>query len=104
MNIDLSAGATLVSMLAQLKPEGFELRRDIVLAMTADEETGDEAPSNGVLWLLKHRRELIDAEFGLNEGADGQARQGKPFAFLVSAVRGEVLRQLRVAGARARRA
>jgi len=40
------------------------LQRDVIVALTAGEETGGE----GVRWLLAHRRESIDAELALNEG------------------------------------
>jgi acetylornithine deacetylase/succinyl-diaminopimelate desuccinylase-like protein len=48
--------------------------RDIIVALTADEEGG--GPYNGVAWLLKNHRELIDAEFCLNEGGRGQMVNG----------------------------
>ena len=51
-------GAFLVSNFIRLKQEGWIPRRDIILALTADEEGGDY---NGVQWLLKNRRDLIDA-------------------------------------------
>jgi acetylornithine deacetylase/succinyl-diaminopimelate desuccinylase-like protein len=45
--------------------------RDIIVALTADEEGG---PDNGVDWLLRNRRALIDSEFALNEGGGGRVR------------------------------
>ena len=45
---------------SRLQQEGYRPDRDIILALTADEEGGK---SNGVDWLLKNHRELIDAEF-----------------------------------------
>jgi acetylornithine deacetylase/succinyl-diaminopimelate desuccinylase-like protein len=75
---DKSMAAAFVSILAQLKREGFKPKRDIILALTADEERGN-VPSNGVSWLVRNRRELIDAEFGINEGGGGELRNGKPF-------------------------
>ena len=51
------------------------------LVRGADEEGG--GPYNGVDWLLKNRRELIDAEFCLNEGGWGEARGGKRLLNLV---------------------
>ena len=45
------------------------------MALTADEEGG--GPYNGVDWLLKNHRDLIDAEFCLNEGGRGQMVNGK---------------------------
>jgi acetylornithine deacetylase/succinyl-diaminopimelate desuccinylase-like protein len=51
-----------------MKKEGYVPDRDIILAMTADEEGG---ASNGVNWLVKNHRELIDAEFVLNHDGGG---------------------------------
>jgi acetylornithine deacetylase/succinyl-diaminopimelate desuccinylase-like protein len=55
--------AIMVATLIRLKQAGFRPNRDIILALTADEEGGS---SNGVDWLLKNRRDLVDAEFVLN--------------------------------------
>ena len=74
---DKAMAAAFVSILSQLRREGFNPRRDIILALTADEERGD-VPTNGVYWLVNNRRELIDAEFGINEGGGGELRGGKP--------------------------
>ena len=50
--------------------------RDIILALTADEEGGK---SNGVDWLLKNHRDLVDAAFALNADAGGlNTEKGKP--------------------------
>jgi acetylornithine deacetylase/succinyl-diaminopimelate desuccinylase-like protein len=67
--------AIMVTTLIRMKKEGFVPDRDIVLALTADEEGGK---SNGVDWLLRNHRELIDAEFVLNHDGGGvEANQGK---------------------------
>jgi acetylornithine deacetylase/succinyl-diaminopimelate desuccinylase-like protein len=55
--------AIMVATLLRLKKEGFKPSRDVILALTADEESGT---ANGVEWLLKNHRELVDAEFVLN--------------------------------------
>ena len=55
--------AIMVVALLRLKKEGFKPTRDLILALTADEESGS---ANGVDWLLKNHRELMDAEFVLN--------------------------------------
>jgi len=47
-----------------------------------DEELSD-SPHNGVRWLLQHHRELIDAEFAINEGGGGALRNGQPFRLAV---------------------
>jgi acetylornithine deacetylase/succinyl-diaminopimelate desuccinylase-like protein len=75
--------AILVSNFIRLKQEGFVPDRDIILALTADEEGGQ---SNGVDWLLKNHRELIDAEFVLNPDSGGVVtEQGKPMAVQLEA-------------------
>jgi len=75
--------AIMVTALIRFKKEGYVPDRDIILALTADEEGGK---SNGVEWLLKNHRELIDAEFVLNhDGGEVQMDNGKPLAFIVDA-------------------
>lgn len=60
--------AALIASLIRLKRENYVPERDIIVALTADEETGD---ANGVDWLLKNRRELIDAAYAINADAGG---------------------------------
>jgi acetylornithine deacetylase/succinyl-diaminopimelate desuccinylase-like protein len=60
--------ASFVTSFLILKKEGWKPKRDIILALTADEESGGE---NGVDWLLLHRRELVDAAFAINPDAGG---------------------------------
>jgi len=68
--------AILVTTFIRFEREGFRPSRDLILALTADEEGGK---SNGVDWLLKNHRELIDAEFVLNMDAGGVTTiKGKP--------------------------
>jgi acetylornithine deacetylase/succinyl-diaminopimelate desuccinylase-like protein len=71
-----------VTNLIRLKQEGFVPNRDIIVALTADEEGGG---SNGVRWLLQNHKELVDAAFTLNEGGDGIVENGKWVALKVSA-------------------
>lgn len=67
--------AILLTTFIRLKREGYKPDRDIILALTADEEGGE---SNGVDWLLKNHREMIDAEFILNPDAgDFEMDKGK---------------------------
>ncbi len=67
--------ALLVTTLIRFKKEGYRPDRDLIVALTADEENGD---ANGVDWLLKNRRDLIDAEFVLNPDAGNfQIKDGK---------------------------
>jgi len=68
--------AVLVTTLIRFKREGYIPNRDIILALTADEEGGS---SNGVEWLLKNHRELVDAAYALNPDAGGVTTvKGKP--------------------------
>ena len=71
---DKSMAAQFVANLIRLKSEGFMPDRDLILALTADEEGGN---FNGVDWLLKNHRDLIDAEFAINEGGNANILKGK---------------------------
>jgi acetylornithine deacetylase/succinyl-diaminopimelate desuccinylase-like protein len=76
---DDKAQATIwIANLIQYKKEGFKPDRDIIVALTADEEGG--GPFNGVDWLIANHRDLIDAEFALNEGGWGEMVGGKHVA------------------------
>ena len=75
---DKAQAAIWISNLIQYKKEGFVPDRDLIVALTADEEGG--GPFNGVDWLLKNHRDLIDAEFALNEGGWGEIVDGKHVA------------------------
>lgn len=66
-----------IANLIRMKEEGFQPDRDIIVALTADEEGGDH---NGVQWLLDNHAELIDAEYALNEGGGGAMKDGKHVA------------------------
>jgi acetylornithine deacetylase/succinyl-diaminopimelate desuccinylase-like protein len=79
---DKGQAAIDIANLIRLKREGFQPDRDIIVALTADEETGDQ---NGVTWLLENHRDLIDAEFAFSEGGDGVIRDGEFVANLVQA-------------------
>ena len=78
-----ASDAIYVLTMMRLKQEGYKPDRDIILALTADEEGGK---SNGVDWLLKNHRELVDAEFALNADAGGVVTEkGKPFVVAMGA-------------------
>jgi acetylornithine deacetylase/succinyl-diaminopimelate desuccinylase-like protein len=81
---DIKEGdAIFITTFIRLKKEGFKPDRDIILALTADEEGGK---SNGIDWLLKNHRDLIDAAFVLNTDAGGvDMVNGKPISFNVEA-------------------
>ena len=71
---DKDEAAIHVANLIRLREEGFVPDRDIIVALTADEEGGVH---NGVAWLLENHRDLIDAEFALNEGGGGYSQDGR---------------------------
>src|SRR5258707_15111824 len=61
---DMKEGdAILVTNFIRLKEEGYQPDRDLILALTADEEGGS---FNGVDWLLREHRDWIDAEYCIN--------------------------------------
>lgn len=65
---DKDEAAIYVANLIRMKEEGFVPERDVIVALTADEEGGTH---NGVQFLLEEHRELIQAAFVLNEGGGG---------------------------------
>ena len=71
---DKDEAAIHIANLIRLKQEGFQPDRDIIVALTADEEGGT---ANGVEWLLANHRDLIDAEYALNEGGGGAMQDGR---------------------------
>lgn len=73
---DIKQGDTLlVANFLRLKKEGWIPSRDLIIALTADEEGG---ASNGVQWLIQNHRELIDAEYCINTDAgDFETKKGK---------------------------
>lgn len=73
--------ASLIANLIRLSQEGYVPARDIIVALTADEEEGN---ANGVDWLLKNRRELIEAEFCINpDGGGGEMKDGKHISMAI---------------------
>ena len=71
-----------VANLIRWREEGFVPQRDVLVALTADEEAG---PNNGVVWLLAEHRDRIDAAFALNEGGGGALKDGERLANYVQA-------------------
>ena len=68
--------AALVETFIRMRREGYVPERDLVIALTADEEGG---ASNGVSWLLANRPDLMQADFVVNPDAGGlELRDGKP--------------------------
>ena len=71
---DKAMASIFVANMIRMKKEKFMPDRDIILALTADEEGGEH---NGVVWLLENHKDLIDAEYALNEGGRGEEKEGK---------------------------
>ncbi|HXK08912.1 MAG TPA: M20/M25/M40 family metallo-hydrolase [Vicinamibacteria bacterium] len=81
---DIKDGAALlVANLVRWKQERWAPARDVIVALTADEEGG---AANGVAWLLERRRDLVDAEYCLNtDGGDFQSKNGTPYVVAFAA-------------------
>jgi acetylornithine deacetylase/succinyl-diaminopimelate desuccinylase-like protein len=60
--------AAMVSTFLRLHREGYKPQRDLILALTADEEGGE---FNGAHWLVKEHRNLVDVAFVINLDAGG---------------------------------
>jgi acetylornithine deacetylase/succinyl-diaminopimelate desuccinylase-like protein len=78
-----NSDAALVWTFLKLHREGFKPRRDILLALTADEEGGK---FNGAEWLVEHHRDLVDAAYVINPDAGGiELEHGRPMVADVEA-------------------
>jgi acetylornithine deacetylase/succinyl-diaminopimelate desuccinylase-like protein len=80
-SLDNKGGAAmLVANLIRMKRAGYEPDRDLILLLTADEET----TGANLQWLLREHRELLDAEYALNTDAGAVLLDGdRPQAFTV---------------------
>ncbi len=73
---DKAQASIWADMMVRLKEAGAPPKRTVKLALTCGEET--TYAWNGAQYLADHRRDLIDAEFALNEGGGGRvAPDGK---------------------------
>jgi acetylornithine deacetylase/succinyl-diaminopimelate desuccinylase-like protein len=79
---DKAMAAIYVALAIELAREKAPLERDVILALTADEEGGGQ---NGARWLVAEQRELVDAGLVINEGGHGALRGGKPFYLALQA-------------------
>lgn len=79
---DKAMASIFVANLLEDRKHRWVPDRDVILALTADEEGGD---ANGVDFLIAQHRDLIDAAFAINEGGGGVLRDGKPFLNTVQA-------------------
>lgn len=66
--------ATELQCMLMLAREKVSLRRDVIFAATADEESGG---SMGAGWLVQNHPDLVRAEYGLSEGAGSTLQVGK---------------------------
>jgi acetylornithine deacetylase/succinyl-diaminopimelate desuccinylase-like protein len=73
---DKYMAATFIANLIRYRQEGYKPDRDIIVALETDEEILDK-DALGIQWLLKNHRDLIDAEFALNEGGGVGLKNGK---------------------------
>ena len=74
---DKAMAAIFTANLVRFKRDGFTPDRDIIVALTSDEETGG---SNGINWLLQNHPGLIRGALAINEGGYGLLQDGKPLA------------------------
>lgn len=79
---DKSMASMFVANVLRYKQEGWVPERDLILALTADEEGG---MANGVSWIIANRRELIDAEYAINEGGGGTLQDDQPLFHSIQA-------------------
>jgi acetylornithine deacetylase/succinyl-diaminopimelate desuccinylase-like protein len=74
---DKAMASQWVALFARLAQERYKPDRDLILMLECDEEISDEH-GYGVTWIIKNHRDLIDAEFAINEGASVGVKDGKP--------------------------
>ena len=74
---DKFMAATFIANLIRFRQENFKPDRDIIVVLETDEEILDRN-AMGIQWLLQNHRDLIDAEFALNEGGSVGLKEGKP--------------------------
>ena len=68
--------AALVATFLRLHREGYKPKRDLILALTADEEGGK---FNGAQWLVQNHRDLVDAAYVINPDSGGvELDHGRP--------------------------
>ena len=70
---DKAMAAVFADTMVRFKKDGYRPKRGIRLALTCGEETPNTF--NGVSYLIENHRDLIDAEFALNEGGGGRYDQ-----------------------------
>src|SRR5579863_9037856 len=95
--LDMKQMATMEAMtMLLLKRVGVQLKRDVIFMAAADEECGGHA---GAGWVVKHRPELIRAEYALNEGGgSGSEINGRRYYSVQTAEKGTVRFRIRTYG------
>ncbi|MBA2687533.1 MAG: M20/M25/M40 family metallo-hydrolase [Gemmatimonadaceae bacterium] len=79
---DKAMASMFVANLLEMRQEKVVPSRDIILALTADEEGGD---ANGVQFLVALHKELIDAAYAINEGGGGTLLDGRYLSHSIQA-------------------
>jgi acetylornithine deacetylase/succinyl-diaminopimelate desuccinylase-like protein len=79
---DKAMAAIFTELFVEYARAKTPLRRDLILALTADEEGGDQ---NGAQWLIANHRPLVEAGLVINEGGGGQMRRGRYLLHAVQA-------------------
>ncbi|MFK7863806.1 MAG: M20/M25/M40 family metallo-hydrolase [Pseudohongiellaceae bacterium] len=74
---DKAMAAIFVANFVRFKREGYQPNRDLVIALTSDEESGG---SNGIRWLLENHPGMLQGALAINEGGYGMLQDGKPLA------------------------
>jgi acetylornithine deacetylase/succinyl-diaminopimelate desuccinylase-like protein len=77
---DKAQAAIWAATLIRYKREGYKPDRDLIVALTADEEGGG---FNGVRWLIENHKDLIASDFALNEGGGAEMVNGKKISLNV---------------------
>jgi acetylornithine deacetylase/succinyl-diaminopimelate desuccinylase-like protein len=95
--LDMKQMVTMEAMaMLLLKRSGVRLKRDVIFMAAADEEVGG---NQGAGWVVKHRPELIQSEYALNEGGgSGFEIHGRRYYPVQTAEKGTVRFRIRTHG------
>jgi acetylornithine deacetylase/succinyl-diaminopimelate desuccinylase-like protein len=75
---DKAMAAGFVATLIRLRQENYRPDRDLILVLETDEEASSPGGPYGIPWLLQNHRNLLDAEYALNEGGGLGLKNGRP--------------------------
>lgn len=87
--------AVEAAVMLALKRAGVPLKRDLIFAAAADEETGGE---KGARWLVDEHWDAVAAGYVLNEGGGGLLMDGRPVFFCQAAEKGICWAKMKVRG------